>query len=148
MAWRGRKTSHRRHGSGRDRRTGLPLIRRISGFALERPPRDVPGVIVAALPFVLLVGLAWNVPGFWQVPAVVAGGVVVGLLILRMDWSAGAKTAVTFAAVALSALAFAASGTAVAPFVLPLIAVSLVLSFLRARAVERDARERDAWRRR
>jgi hypothetical protein len=48
----------------------------------------------------------------------------------------------------MTAVAFAASGTDVGPFVLPIIGLSFVVSILRARAIDRDVQERDAWRRR
>ncbi|HSF19202.1 MAG TPA: hypothetical protein VLK65_26985 [Vicinamibacteria bacterium] len=97
-----------RRGAGR---TGLTFIRRISRTHVDRPLAGLPGFIVAALPLALVVGLAWNFPGFWQVPAVVVGGGVLGVLILRMNWSARVKTVVAFAVIAASALASAASGS-------------------------------------
>jgi hypothetical protein len=133
----------------RDRRdTGLSFIRQMSKVHVAVPPKGLPGFLMAALPFVILAALAWSVPGFWQLPATVAVLVLVGIVLLRIDWPRSVKTGFAIAVVAGSVLAFAMSGTAVGPFVLPVLAAGLALAFLRARAAERDIRDHDSWRER
>ena len=107
----------------------------------------LPGFLMAALPFVLVFGMARSIPGFWQFPAIAAVGVAFGVILLRADWSRNAKTLVSVSVVVLSAVAFMLSRTAVGPFVLPVVVLGLLASIWRARAIERDDEERDAWRR-